>query len=334
MNVYRRLIAPFAGLAAITAAGTAGYVLFEGMSWADALYMTVITISTVGYGEVRPLSGGGRLFTLILIAGGVGLVFYLLGQTAALMMEGRFRDLFSRNAMQKNIDQLSGHVIICGFGRLGRVVVEELRSAGRSQVIIEQDRSKDDELARLGVPYLIGSAVSDDVIVHAGIVRANAIVVATGSDPDNVFITLSAREHHPEIRIHARGESESALRRLRLSGADHVISAYQLGGLRLASSILRPAVVDFLEISRPLSHAEVDLEEIRVEERSSLVGQHVGDLEQGSARMRVVALKRGEEDNELVPTDDRPVAAGDHLVVIGERASLDQLARLAASAEG
>ena len=333
MSVYRRLIAPFAGLAAITAAGTAGYVLVEGMSWADALYMTVITISTVGYGEVRPLSGGGRLFTLILIAGGVGLAFYLLGP-AALLLEGRFRDLFSRNAMQKNIDQQSGHVIICGYGRLGRIVVEELRSAGRSQVIIEQDRSKDDELARLGVPYLIGSAVSDDVIVHAGIVRASAIVVATGSDPDNLFITLSAREHHPEIRIHARGESESALRRLRLAGADHVISAYQLGGLRLASSILRPAVVDFLEISRPLSHAEVDLEEIRVEERSSLVGQQVGDLEQGSARMRVVALKRGEEDIELVPTDDRPVAAGDHLVVIGERASLDQLERLAASAEG
>ena len=334
MNVYRGLIAPFAGLAAITAAGTAGYVLFEGMSWADALYMTVITISTVGYGEVRPLSGGGRLFTLILIAGGVGLVFYLLGQTAALLLEGRIRDLFSRNAMQKNIDQLSGHVIICGYGRLGRVVVDELRRAGRPLVVIEQDKSQDDELARLGVPYLIGSAVSDEVIVQAGIVRATAIVVATASDPDNVFITLSAREHHPEIRVHARGESESALRRLRLAGADHVISAYKLGGLRLASSILRPAVVDFLEISRPLSHAEVDLEEIRVEERSSLVGQHVGDLEQGSARMRVVALKRGEEDIELVPTDDRPVAAGDHLVVIGERASLDQLARRAASAEG
>jgi voltage-gated potassium channel len=331
MRAYRGLITLFVGLAAITAAGTAGYVLVEGMSWADALYMTVITISTVGYGEVQPLSGSGRLFTVVLIAGGVGLVLYLLGQTAAVLLEGRFRDLFSRNAMQKNIDELSGHVIICGYGRLGRIVVEELRRAGRSQVIIEEDTSKDDELARLELPYLIGSAVSDDVIARAGIARADVIVVATGSDPDNVFITLSAREHNPQIRIHARGETESALRRLRLAGADAAISAYQLGGMRLASSILRPAVVDFLEISRPRYHAEVDLEEIRVEERSGLVGQSVGDLERRGARMRVVALKHGEEDIELVPTDDRPVAAGDHLVVIGERAGLDELAILAAS---
>lgn len=326
--MVRKLIAPFLGLTAITAIGTGGYVYVEGMSWSDALYMTVITISTVGYGEVQPLGPAGKIFTVILILSAVGLVLYLLSKAAEVLVEGRFRELFLRNAMQKKIDQLSGHVIICGFGRLGRIVVEELKRAGKPQVVIERDLALDAELARIEVPYLIGSALSDDVIERAGIGRAGAIVVATASDPDNVFITLSARERNPDIRIHARGESESSLRRLKLAGADMVMSAYQMGGVRLAASILRPTVVDFLEISRARFHAEVDLEEIRVEERSRLIGQSVADLEGGS-RMRIVALKRGGEPIELVPAVERTVAAGDHLVVIGERDGLDGLARLA-----
>ena len=331
MTLYRKLIAPFAGLAAITLAGTTGYVLVEGMSWADAFYMTVITVSTVGYGEVQPLTPAGRMFTAGLIVTAVGVVFYLLSQAASVLVEGRFQELFTRRTMQRKIDQLSGHVMICGYGRLGRVVVEELMQAGKPQVIIEQDLAKDSELARLGVPYLIGSALSDDVIERAGVTRASAIVVATGSDPDNVFITLSARECNPDIRIHARGETETALRRLKLAGADAMMSTYQMGGMRLASSVLRPTVVDFLEISRPRFHAEVDLEEIRVEARSSLVGQSVGELEKQTPRMRIVALKRGEDDIELVPAFDSTIGAGDHLVVIGERDRLAELAQLSAA---
>lgn len=328
MTSYGKLIASVIALAAITGVGTGGYVLVEGMSWIDALYMTVITISTVGYGEVAPLSPTGRLFTVGLIVTSVGLVLYLLSEAASILVAGRFRELFVRNTMQRQIDRLSEHVIICGYGRLGRVVVDELQHARRSQVIVEPDLAKDAELARLGVPYLIGSALADDVMERAGLTRAQAIVVATGSDPDNVFITLSARERNPGIRIHARGETESTLRRLKLAGADVVVSTYQIGGLRMASSVLRPTVVDFLEISRPRAHVEVDLEEIRVEPRSSLVGQSVGQLEAQTRRLRVVALKRGEGAIELVPGEERTIASGDHLVVIGERSGLDRLAEL------
>jgi voltage-gated potassium channel len=331
MTAYRKLIAPLAGLALITALGTLGYVLVEGMSVADALFMTVITISTVGYGEVQPLSPAGRIFTVGLILIAVGLVFYLLTRVAEILVQGSFRELYTRNAMQNKIDQLSGHVIICGYGRLGRIVAEELERAGTPQVIVEIDVTKEPELQRAELPYLIGSALSDDVIERAGIARASSIVAATRSDSDNVFITLSAREHSADIRIHARGESDGALRRLKLAGADTVMSAYQMGGMRLASSILRPTVVDFLEISRPRFHAEVDLEEIRVEENSKMVGQEVGALEEQGPRLRIVALKRGEEDIELVPTVERTIGAGDHLVVIGERAALDRLAQLAAA---
>lgn len=331
MTSYRKLIAPLAGLALITALGALGYVLVEGMSFADALFMTVITISTVGYGEVQPLSPAGRIFTVGLILIAVGFVFYLLSRVAEILVQGSFREFYLRNAMQKKIDQLSGHVIICGYGRLGCIVVEELQRAETPQVIIEVDVAKEPQLERSGLPYLIGSALSDDVIECAGIARASSLVAATHSDSDNVFITLSAREHSPGIRIHARGESDGALRRLKLAGADTVMSAYQMGGMRLASSILRPTVVDFLEISRPSFHAEVDLEEIRVEENSAMVGQGVGALEELGPRLRIVALKRGEEEIELVPTAERTIGAGDHLVVIGEREALDRLAQLAAA---
>jgi voltage-gated potassium channel len=231
MTAYRKLIAPLAGLALITALGTLGYVLVEGMSVADALFMTVITISTVGYGEVQPLSPAGRIFTVGLILIAVGLVFYLLTRVAEILVQGSFRELYTRNAMQNKIDQLSGHVIICGYGRLGRIVAEELERAGTPQVIVEIDVTKEPELQRAELPYLIGSALSDDVIERAGIARASSIVAATRSDSDNVFITLSAREHSADIRIHARGESDGALRRLKLAGADTVMSAYQMGGL-------------------------------------------------------------------------------------------------------
>ena len=329
MRPTRMLLVAFAGLTTLTIGGTVGYVLIEGLPWLDALFMTAITISTVGYGEVAPLSHAGRIFTIGLIITGVGVGLYLLSSMAELLIEGRIRYLMERRAMQKQIDKLEGHVIVCGYGRFGAVVVEELSPDQLACVIIESDPSREPELVREKVPYVIGSALSDEVLEQAGVRRASSIVIATSSDSDNVFITLSARELNPRIRVHARAESATVKRRLRLAGAENVISAYQMGGMRMAAALLRPSVVDFLEISTPWHGEPVDLEEIRVGIGSPLSGKSIEALEREAPRLRIVALKRPADPIRVIPDADMQVEGDDHLVVIGERPSLEKLSQQA-----
>jgi len=325
----RRILRALLGLAAITVVGTLGYVWIAGYTPLDALYMTVTTVTTVGYGEIEPLGPAGRIFTLVLIVGSAGVALYLLGQLAQALVETGLRDVLQRRAMERKLDALSNHVVVCGYGRFGRVVVKELARAGVTVVVIEVDPEKEAELAREGHLFVVGSATRDDVLLHAGVTRARALVVASGSDADNVYITLTARELHPPLEIHARGESEAALRRLVQAGANRAVSAHQLGGLRMAHALLRPSVVEFVELTRPRAGEEVDLEEVRVAPGSGSIGLTVRALEQRVPRLRVVGLKRAEGRMELVPGEDTAVAAGDLLVVIGERASVDRIADIA-----
>jgi voltage-gated potassium channel len=320
------MLLPIAGLLAITAVGTIGYVIVEEMKWLDALYMTVITMSTVGYGEVAPLHADGRIFTVILIMGTVGTALYLFTDLAHALVETSIQDLIRGKQMQTRIAKLHDHVIVCGYGRFGHIVVEELRTSGTPIVIIEANPAKQPELDNLGEPYVMGLATADDVLEQAGIQHARAIVVGTGSDPDNVYITLSARECNPEIRIHARGETDVAIRRLELAGANQVVSAYKMGGRALAASILRPAVVDFLEIARPRIGPAVELEELVIAAGCSLEGRSIDQIEKELRRVRIVALKRGDAAIELVPQPDTSLIADDHLVVIGDSESLASIA--------
>ncbi len=325
----RRVVFAFAALLSLTALGTVGYRTLEGWSWIDALYMTVITLSTVGFSEVHPLSFAGRIFTLVLIVVGVGLALYLLSVLAEAVLEGRLRELFKRSAMQKRVETLEKHVIVCGFGRFGSNVVEELLRTRTSLVVIESDAAKEPELRDGGVPYLLGSAASDETLEVAGIQRAHSVVIATSSEAENVFITLAARELNRVVPIIARGESEAAIRRLRRAGATQVTSPFRVGGQRAAASVLRPSVVDFLEIAAPTSDPAVDLEEIRIGRGSPLHGRPLASLENATPRLRIVAVKRGAEAIQLMPDTAMELRAGDHLVVIGERERLAQLARLA-----
>jgi voltage-gated potassium channel len=327
----RRLVVALGVLAGTTLAGALGYVLVEGWSFADALFMTVTTLATVGYGEVRPLSPAGRWYTMALIVAGVGTTLYVLATMAELLLEGSLREVFQRRAMQRRIDAFHGHIVVCGYGRFGRVVVEELSRAGESVVVVEKDPARFAELERAGVPGLLGSAATDEVLERAGIRRARAIVVATSSDADNMFVTLTARELNPALEIHARGEGETALRRLRRAGADHVTAVYLTAGQRAAASILQPTVVDVLELARPRQGAPVDLEEIRVAAGSPLVGRGLAAVEAEVAAVRVVALKRAGESVRVVPEPATSVGADDHLVVIGEREALQRLAALASA---
>jgi voltage-gated potassium channel len=205
----RRFVAAIAGLVIITIGGTAGYTVIERMPLLDALYMTVITISTVGYEEVKPLNEAGRIFTMGLIVTGVGIALYLFAAVTQIVVEGELREFLGRARMIRRIGELYDHVIICGFGRMGRVVAEEIAHGAVAMVVVERDAAREPELIAAGVMYVIGSALDDRVLEQAGVRRAHAIVVATASDADNVYVTLSARAMNPQIRIHARGESEA-----------------------------------------------------------------------------------------------------------------------------
>jgi len=326
----RRLVIGLGLLAVLTIAGTAGYVAIADMSVLDALYMTVITLSTVGYSEVAELGPGGKLYTAALIVVGVGAVFYVVVALAAFFIEGRLQEFLGRRQMKKAIVSLSDHVIVCGFGRFGRAVSRQLRQYGRPVVVIEPNAAKEQECLDLGCHFLAGSALDDEVLAEAGIERARAIVAAIPNDSDNVFVALSAREANPEIHIHARAETPAGERRLHLSGANQVISPHQIGGQRIANAIARPGVVEFLELSAPGDGAEVDLEEIALSADSELAGVPIRDLSGHGTHVAVIAIKRGDEPLRIQPAPGEALQAGDSIVVVGDQENLRRLAALAA----
>jgi len=326
MTPTRRFALALLLVVLMTLIGAAGYRAIEHMSIIDSFYMSVITISTVGFGEVKPLSPAGRLFTIGLIVAGVGSAVYLFAIIGELIVEGRLREFLGKSAMNRKIHDLKEHVIVCGYGRFGRAVAEELIRDEVPMVVIESNPARQAEMEAGGALHVVGSALEDSVLDDAGIGSARAIVVATGSDADNVYITLSAREKNPGILIYARGDSDAGLRRLKLAGADQVVAAYQWAGLRIAASILRPSVVDFLQLSVPGRESEVDLEEIRISRASPAVGKTIAAVEQLNPRLRIVALKRNDQPLEMIPAAETPIEAGDLLVVIGEADSLQRLA--------
>jgi voltage-gated potassium channel len=324
----RATVAAF-GLLALTLGGALGYMAIEDMRFLDALYMTVITLSTVGYREVKPLSDAGLWYTMALLALGVGMVFYTLVQAAAFLLEGRLVALWGRRSTMRAIDALRDHVVICGFGRLGRAVAEQLAASAAAFVVIDPDPAAQAECEARGWLCVAGSALDDETLAAAGTTRARALVAAIGSDADNVFIALSAREHNPALLIHARAETAEGIRRLRQAGASQVISPHQLGGARIANAIVRPGVVEFLELSDVGTAREIDLEEVRLGDRSNVCGVRLRDLAERGVRVSVVAIKRGEEALRLQPGPDEELRAGDRVVALGDRENLARLATLA-----
>ena len=327
----RRLLFAIAALLLVLAFGTLGNWLIIGMPPLDALFMTLITVSTIGYRELPPLDAAGKHFTMLLIVLGVGTTFYTLVALAEFLIEGRVRDLLGRRAMKRTISMLEDHVVLCGYGRFGRVVAEELGRLGVRFVAIDSDPAHEPVLEASGHPYVIGSALDDPVLAEAGTARARAIVIATGSDADNVFIALSARELNPRITVHARGESDAGIRRLQLAGAAQVVSPYHLGGQRIAHAIARPSVVDFITLAAPAdARAEISLEEVMVGAKSRLEACRLRDLSAHGMHLHVVAIKRQGEATRFQPGGDDALEAGDRVVVVGDAENLRRIADLAA----
>lgn len=327
-----RLLGVAALLAGVLAAGTLGYRLIERWSWFDSLYMTVITVGTVGYGETHPLSGAGRVFTICLILGGIGLFTYAFSTLTAVVIEGDLSEALRRRRMEKEIAGLSGHYVVCGAGHTGGVICAELRKTGRAFVVVDRDREAVEKLAeRLGAefPSVLGDGTEDDVLRRAGVERAAGVFAVLSSDQDNAFVVLSAKGLNPKARVLACQKTLGVREKLLRSGADGVVDPEFIGGLRLASEMIRPVTVGFLDSMLRERGSHVRFDEIAVPEGSPLVGRPVSEIKgaEGNVPLVVAVVPAGSDRYEINPAAARAIAGGDRLVLIGETEALEALRR-------
>jgi voltage-gated potassium channel len=310
--------------------GTLGFHEVEGWPLFDSLYMTVITLTTVGFGEVHPLTAPGRVFTMILSLGGVFTLFFAASEVLQTWASGELRALMGRQRLEKVMNTLADHVIICGYGRMGRLICQEFSRVGVSFVIVDNTpaRLADFSLPR-GLP-LPGDATTDEALKRAGIDRARALVTVLPSDADNLFITMSARLLNEKIPIIARAEEEATAGKLVRAGASRVVSPYVIGGARVAQAILQPAVLDFIEVATRSEHLELQLEEVLVSPGSALAGKTIAASRiRADLNVIIVAIKRPGAAMAFNPPDDAPIAGGATLVMLGSRDQLDRVEAMA-----
>jgi len=245
-ELRKRLILSVVLIVLIVSFGTAGYMGIEGWNYLDSIYMTIITMTTVGFKEIHDLSFNGKLFTIILIIGGVGTALYALSTGAKLVLEGELQEIYGRKRLEKKLKELKNHYIICGHGRMGKIISRELKGKNSSLVIIEKRTEILEE--KEDILILEGDATKDDILKKAGIEKAKCLISVLPTDAENLFVVLSARVLNPALFIVARASEEGSEQKLLRAGADRVVSPYHIGGLRIAHTVLKPAVVDFIEI--------------------------------------------------------------------------------------
>ena len=328
VHTQRKLINPVIAIICVIAIGTIGYMLIEQWSLFDAFYMTIITLTTVGYDEVHHLSQTGRAFSIVLILCGVGTMFYMFGVAAKVLLEGEIREILGRKKLTKKIENLKNHYIICGYGRMGKVICNEMIQSGSQFLVIEKtaevlaDMDKD-------ILALQGDSTQDAVLKAGGIEKAIGLISVLSSDADNLYVVLSARGLNPKLRIVARASEEGVESKLLRAGADKVISPYHLGGLRIAHTVLKPAVVDFIEFATKRGNIELQMEEIKVKGTSHIVERSLDECGiRKEMRIIIVAIKRETGEMEFNPTSTCIIKPGDTLVAMGETKQLEELEEL------
>ena len=305
-------------LSAWTVLGTLGFRWLEGWSFADAFYMTVITISTVGYGEVHPLSSPGRMFASFLIVGGLGTAVYTFTRLGQVILEGELFGGFGRRRMKKELAELDNHFIVCGFGRAAKPVAEAFAHKGLPFCVIEMDRAVEPTLQDLGYLYLIGDATADEALIDAGISRARAALTLLPSDADNLYVTVTAKALSPDVRVIARALDERGETKLRRAGANEVISPYNLAGHRIVQAATSPAVLEFMKHVADQHYMEMNLVEAHVSEKSALAGRTIQEAGlRSDFDVIVVAIRRGSQRMMFNPGPDETLEPGDVLVLMG-----------------
>jgi len=326
---HRRLLVGLAGLLVVLVAGTIGYVGF-GLSLLDAVFQTVITVSTVGFGEARPFGTGEKVFTIVLILLGVATAAYTFGVAIDAVVEGYLGGSFERRRMERQIEAMRGHMILCGWGRVGRAIAR--RAAGADLVVVDASAER---IATVSGPHVHGDATSEEVLRAAGIDRARVLVTALTTDADNLYVTLTARSMAPGLFIVSRAATEAAVRKLVQAGADRVVNPQDLGGARMAALAFEPHVADFLDVIMHDGSLEFRLEQVEIPVGSPLAGQTLrGARIHDRTGTLVLAMRHPGGEFRTNPPPTATIAGGGILIVIGDSGQVAALRALAGTADG
>lgn len=313
-------------------AGTIGFVLIAHFPWFDAFYMTLTTITTVGYHEVRPLSRAARVFNSFLIIFGVTAMFLAIGAMTQTIIELELQDRYGKRRTKHMIDNLQDHFIVCGFGRVGRNASSELQRTRAPFVVIDRSEQRVANAVKSGMLAIAADATQDESLREAGVLRAKGLIAALPSDAENLFIILSAKALNPNLTVVTRVSEDEAGEKLRRAGADTVFTPYAMAGRQLADALLRPHVVELMDFTRSNIGPQIRMEQLRVAPTSGLAGRPIGQLlDRQSSGFIVLAVHRHGGETFFNPSSDFEIAAGDFLIVMGQRPALQSLEKVLTS---
>jgi len=327
--VTRKVKIAFSFLFLITLAGTVGYHFLEGWSLSNSFYATIVTLGTVGFGDFYPVTPMGKLFAVFIIVFGVGAMAYTVAMIMESFMEGRLKKILGRGKLEKRIKKMRNHYIVCGCGKIGNLVCEELAHENVGFVVVDNKSDVIQDIEDSGFAYINGNAAEDKTLLDAGIKMARGVVCALPTDADNLYVVLAARELNPEIYILSRFEDNTSERRLLNAGADRVISPYRVGGMRMSQAILRPAMLDFIELTTGRQSLALRMEELDVCKDSPVIGKN---LEESGLRKEhgliVVAVEKESGKMVFNPVASYVIELGDKLVALGEEENLTEFSRI------
>jgi len=316
-------------LAILVAVGILGYTIIEKWTVLDSVYMVVITLSTVGFEVVHPLSPAGKIFTIFIIVGGVGSAIYAAGQVVEIIVAGEMTGYRKRRNMDKKIGEMKDHYLICGFGRVGHQIAQVFETWQVSFLVIDPKKESFDELERKGVPVLIGDATDDTVLMAAGIDRAKGLIACSDSDVSNVYITLSARQLNPSLYIVARASQKETEKKLTMAGANRVISPYFISGVRMAAMATRPVAVDFLDLVTHSGLVDFSLFQITIPAGSPLSRKSIAEADiRNTSGALLLAIRKSDGSFDLHPKDTSRIDANDVLVVLGTQEQFESLEKM------
>ncbi|MBI5252762.1 MAG: potassium channel protein [Desulfomonile tiedjei] len=327
-SYHHALVKALTGIALILTIGTLGYRFIEGWSYLDGFYMTVITITGIGFKEVHDPTFYGRIFTLFIIFSGVGVVAYAIVTGSQMIIEGELTKILTRRRSMKAIEKLKDHFIICGFGRMGSFICDELHARQIPFVVVETKQDTQDKIMQIGYYLSPGDATEEEVLLAAGIRNAKGFVSVLDSDAANVYAVLTARELNQDLEIIARAGEEAAAKKLVRAGANRVISPYKIGGMRLVMSILKPAVMNFLEVAMDHKQYDIEIEEVGLHENSCYSGKRLVDTDiRKGLNLIIIAIKKKDGQMVFNPGPYTVMDADDTLIAMGEKKNLSVLER-------